>query len=66
MLEAMGLVKLGVFSGEYLAIYSWCIVLAAKLAIFVRMDLGGDMATYSQREKRSKIFGMPFPFLYFS
>ena len=63
ILEARGLVKLGIFSGEDLALYSWCIRLAARIAVSGRMYLVADMTTYANREFRPNIFGIPFTFL---
>ena len=64
ILEAMGLVELGILSGEYLSLSLWCSSLAAKLA--VSGDLVADMDTYVKREMRPNTVGMPFIFLYFS
>ena len=61
MLEARGLVKLGIFSGEELAFSSWWIILDAKLVVYVRMDLVSDMDTDLKRDMRQNTFGMPFP-----
>ena len=45
MLDARGLVKLGKLSTEDLALSSWWLILAAKLAVYGRMNLVADMAT---------------------
>ena len=37
----------------------------SKLAVFVRIDLVEDMATYAKREMSPNTFGMPFTFLFF-
>ena len=49
MLESRGLVKLGGFSGEDLALYLWWIRLATKIAVSGRMELLEDMATDEKR-----------------
>ena len=59
ILEARGLVKLGRFSGDYLALSSWWITLAEKLAVSGKMDLVEDIATDANRERRSKTLGIP-------
>ena len=65
ILEARGFTKLGRLSEEDSALSSWCISLAAKLAVSERMDLVTDMAIDTNRAMRPNIFGMIFPFLYF-
>ena len=64
MLEAQEFLKLGIFSEEYTTLSSWCISLAAKLAVYGRMDLVADMATYTNRLMSPNTFGMPFTFFY--
>ena len=57
---------LGIFPGEYLSLSSRWRSLAAKLAVYGKMDLVVDMATYAKRAISPNNFGMPFTFLYFS
>ena len=64
MLEARGLVKLGRFYGDDLALSSCWNSLDAKLAVYGRMDLLADMATGAKRAMRPNNFGMQFLFLY--
>ena len=59
MFETRELAELGIFSGEYLALSSWWITLAEKLAVSGKMDLVEDIATYANRERRSKTLGIP-------
>ena len=61
ILEARGLVKLGRFSGDYLALSSWWIILSEKLVVSVRMELVTDMSTDVKRQMRPNTFGVPFP-----
>ena len=63
MLEDKGLLKLVMLSGDDLALSSWCISLASKLAVYERMELVADMSTNVKREMRPNTFGMPFYFL---
>ena len=63
MLEARGLVKLGRLSGEDLALSSYCISLAAKLAVSGRIDLATYMATDANRAMSPNTFGTTFPSL---
>ena len=49
MLEARGLVKLGIFYVDDLPFYSLWISLATKIDVYGRMDLVADMATYEKR-----------------
>ena len=49
VLEVRGLVKLGMFYVDYLAVSSWYIRLPEKLSIFVIMELVEVMATYAKR-----------------
>ena len=49
MLETRGLVKLGILSGEYLALSSWWSILTVKLAVSRRMELVTDMDTDTKR-----------------
>ena len=63
MLEAKGLVKLGILYGEELDVYSWWCSLAAKLAVSVRMDLVADKATDKKGATSSNTLGMKFPLL---
>ena len=60
MLESRGLVKLGIFYGEDLAISSWWGSLAAKIAVSGIMDLVAEMATYAKSSMRPNTFVMPF------
>ena len=59
----MGLVNLGRFSGEDLAISSWWRILASKLAVSGRMYLVAAMAKYAKRAMRPNKFGMTFSLL---
>ena len=61
--DPRGLLKLGRFSGEYLALSSWCSSLAAKLSVYGRMELVSDMVTDEKRKIRTNNLGMIFPFL---
>ena len=54
MLESSGLLKLGRFSGEELALSSWRISLYVKITIMGRMDLAADMAKDVKKDIRSK------------
>ena len=66
MFDTRGLVKLGILSGEYLALYSWCSILSAKLSVSIRMDLVSDMTTDANIAMRPNTLGMTFTFLYLS
>ena len=65
MFEDRGLAKLGIFSGEDLALSSWWSRLAGKLSVFGIMDLVVDMATDKKRETKKNTLGITFPLLYF-
>ena len=56
---------MGILSGKDLALSSWWISLAAKLAVSGRMDLVADTTTYEKREMRPKTLGMSSLFFYF-
>ena len=49
MLEVRGLLKLGIFYGEDLAISSWWIILAGKRVVYGSTDMVTNMATDSKR-----------------
>ena len=61
MMEASGLMKLGRFSGEDLALSSCWISLAEKLTVYGRMYLVADMAKDVKMEIRSNILVCLFP-----
>ena len=63
LLEARELIKLGRFSGEELALSSWWIIFAAKIAVSGIMELVADMAADAKRAMRLNTFGIIFPFL---
>ena len=65
MLEARGLVKLGIFSLEGLALSSWWSSLAAKIAVSVIMYLVADMNTDAKKVMIPNTFDMPFPLFCF-
>ena len=56
--ETRGFVKLGVFSGEKLALTSCWSILAAKPAVFGRMDLVVYMDTDAKSTMRPNTLGM--------
>ena len=60
-METRELMKLGRFYEDNLALSSWFIILAAKLAVSGRMDLVSDMATYAKMAMRTNTSGMNFP-----
>ena len=64
--DTSGLLKLGMLSGENLALSLLWIILAAKIAVYGRMDLVVDITINTKREMRQKPFGVIFLFLYFS
>ena len=66
LFDTRGLIKLGRFYGDYLAISLWWSSWAAKIAVYVRMYLVTDMDTDAKRTMRSRTLGVTFIFLYFS
>ena len=64
--EIRGLVKLGIFYVEYLALYSWWSSLSGKLPVYGRIELVLDMAPYAKRKIRPKTLCVTKFFLYFS
>ena len=60
MFDTRGLVQLGRLSAEDLAFYSWCRILATKLAFSVIMYLVADMSAYAKKEMRPKNIGIPY------
>ena len=59
ILDTRGLLKLGILSGDYLALSLWLISLAAKLAVYGRIDLVEVIAIYAKGATSQNIFGMP-------
>ena len=66
ILENRGLVKLGRFSGEDLALSSWWSSLATKLAVSGIMDLVVDMEIYVKRPMRPNNLVLPFHLFFLS
>ena len=64
MLEARGFVILGIFSGEYLALYSRWRILVARLDVSGIMDLVADMSMNTKIKMSPNTFGMPFTFFF--
>ena len=62
--DTRGLLNLGRFYVEELAISSWRSSLAEKLAVSLIMDFVTGMETYEKMETRLNILGMSFPFLF--
>ena len=65
MLEARGLAKLGILSGEDLDLSAWWKILSEKLAVSGIVDFVADMATNVKKKMRPNNFGMIFSLLYF-
>ena len=66
MFEAMGLVKLGILSGEDWTLSSLWSILASKLAVSGRLDSVSEISTDANVAMRPDSLGMPFIFLYIS
>ena len=63
MFDTMGVLQLGIFSGDDLALSSWWSRLYEKLAVSGRLGLVLDKATDAKREMRPNTLGVSFPFL---
>ena len=61
--DTMGVLQLGIFSGDDLALSSWWSRLYEKLAVSGRLGLVLDKATDAKRGMRPNTLGVSFPFL---
>ena len=62
MLQSSGLVRLEIFSGEYLSLSSSWTIMAARISVSKNMDLVADMTTDLKREVSLKLLGSPYMF----
>ena len=63
MFETRGLLKLGIFSGDDLALSLCWGSLAEKLAVSIRINFVADLSIDTKWEMRPNTLGIPFPFL---